>query len=125
MKQLLRFLRGYKLFGAALLAAVGGLALELTRHHAAAHWLLGLVSILEVWPLVWNMWQDVRSGKYGVDILAATAIVTSVILGQYWAAIVVVLMLTGGEALEDFAEHRARRELNDLLEHAPQKARVI
>ena len=36
--------------------------------------------------------------------------------------IVVVLMLTGGEALEDFAEHRARRELDALLKHAPQKA---
>src|SRR3954469_20107659 len=115
MKRSLRFLRGYSLFSIALLTVIVGLVLELSEQHKTAHWLLGIVSILEVWPLVWNMWQDVRSGKYGVDILAATAIVTSVILGQYWAAIVVVLMLTGGEALEDFAEHRARRELNDLL----------
>src|SRR4051812_41668578 len=111
MRRLLRFLREYKLFGIALLAGVAGLVLEFTGYPAIAHWLLSVVSIAELLLLLWNMWQDVRSGKYGVDILAATAIVTSVILGEYWAGIVVVLMITGGEALEDFAEHRAKREL--------------
>ena len=118
-------MRHYYLFSAALLAVVVGLVLELTGQHMAAHWLLGIVSIMEVLPLVWDMWQDVRSGRYGIDILAATAIVTSVILGQYWAGVVVVLMLTGGTALEDFAEHRAKNELDALLAHAPQMAHVL
>ncbi|HSX45934.1 MAG TPA: heavy metal translocating P-type ATPase [Candidatus Saccharimonadia bacterium] len=125
MKRLLGFVRHYYLFSAALLAVIIGLVLELTGQHTAAYWLLGIVSIAEVFPLVWDMWQDVRSGRYGIDILAATAIVASVLLGQYWAGIVVVLMLTGGEGLEDFAEHRAKRELDTLLKHAPQKAHVI
>ncbi|MGG7382293.1 hypothetical protein ACQ7B2_27245, partial [Escherichia coli] len=51
--------------------------------------------------------------------------VTSVILHQQWAAIVIVLMLTGGEALEDFAERRAHRELTELLKRAPQQAHVL
>jgi len=71
------------------------------------------------------MIQDVRAGSYGIDILAVTAIVTSVLLKEYWAAIVVVLMLTGGESLEDYAEHRARKELDSLLKHAPRKATVL
>lgn len=125
MKRLLRLFRDYKLFGLALLTVVAGLALELTKHPTIAHWLLGIVAIIEVMPLLWSMWQDLRAGTYGIDILAASAIVTSVILGQYWAGIVVVLMLTGGEALEDYAEHRARRELDALLKHAPQKAHVL
>jgi heavy metal translocating P-type ATPase len=125
MKRALRFLREYELFSIALLTVIAGLALELTKHHGLAHWLLAIVAIGEVCPLLWDMWQDLRSGKYGIDILAATAIIASVILGQYWAAIVVVLMLTGGEGLEDFAEHRAKRELDALLEHAPQIAHVI
>src|SRR5579884_1735738 len=125
MRRLFGFLRHYYLFSAALIAVIAGLVLELTGRHAAAHWLLGVVAIAEVLPLVWDMWQDLRSGRYGIDILAATAIVTSDILGQYWAGIVVVLMLTGGEGLEHYAEHRARNELDALLEHAPQKAHVI
>jgi heavy metal translocating P-type ATPase len=125
MKRLLKFLWHYNLFSAALLTVIAGLVLELAGWPAAAHWLLGIVAIVELMPLTWNMWQDLQSGKYGIDILAATAIVTSVILGQYWAAIVVVLMLTGGEGLEHFAEHRAKRELDALLQHAPRKARVV
>ncbi|HTB48474.1 MAG TPA: heavy metal translocating P-type ATPase [Verrucomicrobiae bacterium] len=125
MKRLLQFSREYRLFGAALLTVIIGLVLQFTHQHTAARWLLSSVAIIEVLPLVWSMWQDVRSGKYGIDILAATAIIVSVILGQYWAAIVVVLMLTGGETLEDYAEHRARSELDALLAHAPQQAHVI
>jgi heavy metal translocating P-type ATPase len=125
MKRLVQFLRDYKLFALAILTVIIGIALELTKHHTAAHWLLSIVAIAETLPLLWDMLQDVRSGRYGIDILAATAIITSVILGQYWAAIVIVLMLTGGESLEDYAEHRAKAELDALLKHAPQTANVI
>lgn len=125
MKRLLRFSLDYKLFSIALLAVIASLVLELTKQSTIAHWVLAVAAIGETCPLVWDMWQDLRSGKYGIDILAATAIITSVVLGQYWAGIVVVLMLTGGEALEDFAEHRAKSELDALLRHAPHVAHVI
>lgn len=125
LKRSVRFLREYKLFGLAVIGIIAGLALQFTGQKTASHWVLGVISIIEVLPLGWNMLQDIRSGRYGIDILAATAIVASVILGQYWAAIVVVLMLTGGEALEDFAHHRAQTELDELLKHAPQKAKVV
>jgi heavy metal translocating P-type ATPase len=125
MRRVIRFIVEYRLFSIAAIAALIGLILQLAKYHLAVHWLLGIVAILEVFPLLWDMWQDVRQGSYGIDILAATAIVASVILQQYWAAIVVVLMLTGGGSLEDFAEHRAKSELSALLEHAPQTARVL
>ncbi len=125
MKRFLRLVWDYRLFSLASVTVIAGLILELAGRHTAAHWLLGIVSIVEVLPLGWDMWQDVRSGRYGIDILAATAIITSVLLGQYWAGMVVVLMLTGGEGLEDFAEHRARTELDALLKHAPETAHVI
>jgi heavy metal translocating P-type ATPase len=125
MKRLIRFGRTYKLFSVTVLAVIIGLVLELAGLHTLAHWLLSIVAIGAAVPLLWDMWQDFRAGKYGIDILAATAIITSVILGQYWAAVVVVLMLSGGESLEDYAEHRAKSELDDLLERAPRTAHVI
>jgi heavy metal translocating P-type ATPase len=125
LKRLLKEAWHYRLFSLALLTVIVGIVLELAGLPTAAHWLLAIVSVLELLPLVWNMWRDIQSGKYGIDILAATAIITSVILGQYWAAIVVVLMLTGGEGLEHYAEHRAKRELDTLLKHAPRRAHVV
>ena len=69
-----------------------------------------------------SMIRALRRGTWGIDILAVTAIVATVVLGDYWAALVVVLMLTGGEALADSASQRARRELGALHDRAPRFA---
>lgn len=124
-KKALGFIWTYRWLSLAILAAATSLVLQLTDHHTAAAWVLGTVSIIEVIPLLWGMWEDLHAGSYGIDILAATAIVFSVILGQSWAAIVIVIMLTGGESLEAFAERRAHRELNTLLKQAPSIAHLI
>lgn len=118
-------MRHYKLFGLTALSVIAGLILQAFSQKTATHWLLGTVSIIAALPLLWDMVTDLRSGKYGIDILAVTAIVVSVLLKEYWAGIVVVLMLTGGEALEDNAEHRAKSELDALLAHAPRKALLL
>lgn len=125
MKNIRPFLRQYKLFSYALVAGLVGLGLYLLGYQTAAKWFITGVVVVEAFPLLYKMLQDARSGSYGIDILAATAIIVSLILGEYWAALVIVLMLTGGESLEDYAERRARRELDSLLERAPQKAHLI
>ena len=125
MKRFWHFIRTYWLFVLALLATViAGELYFIGNMYAAAYWVLGVVSLFEVLPLLWGMVKDLRNGAYGIDILAATAVVTSVVMKQYWAGIVIVLMLTGGEALEDYAERRAKRELDALLTRAPQKAHL-
>lgn len=125
MKRALRLFAQYKLLTLAVLAAGLGLLLYFTGNREAAKWFVSAVALIEVIPILWSMWQDIKVGKYGIDILAATAIIASVLLGEYWAAIVVVIMYTGGEALESYANFRARAELNALLKRAPQKAHVI
>jgi heavy metal translocating P-type ATPase len=125
MKKLMRFIRGYPLFASALAGAAIALGLDVAGYDTAAHWLLIIIMVCELLPLLWGMLQDIRHGTYGVDILAATAIITAVVMQEYWAGIVIILMLTGGESLENYAEHRAKRELDSLLTKAPQKARVL
>ena len=125
MKKILHFIREYRLFAAGLIAAVAALVFDIMGKDTIAHWILIVTIIAEVIPLLWGMIEDLREGKYGVDILAATAMITAVVMHEYWAGMVIVLMLTGGESLEDYAEHRAKRELDALLTRAPQKARII
>lgn len=119
------FIKEYKAFALVVLVIIVSLALDLTGYDTAAHWLLGTYSILASIPLVWGMIQTLRSGMLGVDLLAVTAIVTSVILGEYWAGIIIVLMLTGGEALEDYAAGRAKTELTALMKNKPTKAHIL
>src|SRR5690606_22992483 len=58
-------------------------------------------------------------------ILAVIAMIATLAVGEYVAALIIVLMLSGGEALEDVAARRARRELSALLERSPQHAHVV
>ena len=125
MKKILRFVKRYYIFSLALLAVIVGGVLYLLKYKTAANWILGTVSILATLPYIYSMYNDLRMGKFGIDILAVTSIVASVLLHQYWAGIIVVLMLSGGESLEDYAEHQAQRELDSLLSNAPVSATVL
>ncbi len=72
-----------------------------------------------------RMIRRLRQGVIGVDVLAVIAIVSTVLVGEFVAALIIVLMLTGGEALEDFAQSRAERELKALLDRAPRIAHRV
>ena len=74
-------------------------------------------------PLLLSLFQHVLKGNFSVDILALLSIVTSIILGQYWVAAIVVLMLSGGQALEAYATRRASSVLSALAKRMPLSAR--
>ncbi|WP_374285921.1 heavy metal translocating P-type ATPase [Lactococcus sp.] len=71
-----------------------------------------------------EMVKTLRSGSYGVDLLAITAIIATLWVGEYWASLIIILMLVGGETLEDYAAGRAHRELSALLQKSPEVAHV-
>ncbi len=75
-------------------------------------------------PLVWELTQGLLQGKFGSDLLAAISIVTSLILGEYVAGTIVVMMLSGGEALESYAVRNASSVLNALAKRMPRVASV-
>lgn len=79
----------------------------------------------QVIPMAKDMINSIREGEFGVDLLAITAIVTSLILGEYITAAVIVLMLTGGESLEAYAEKRAEGELDALMNRQPSRALIL
>ncbi|MEI6481263.1 MAG: heavy metal translocating P-type ATPase [Candidatus Saccharibacteria bacterium] len=123
--KIVRFFKEYKQFGFVIISIVIAGVLSLLGKQSAAHLVLAVSAFANVIPLVWGMVQDLRMGTYGVDILAVTAIVSAVLFKEYWAGIIIVFMLSGGAALEDYAERRAQSELTALLARAPQKAHVI
>jgi len=73
-------------------------------------------------PLCIELIIQLVRGNFGVDILAFLSIVSGVLLHQYWVAAIVILMLSGGKALEEYATRRASSVLRALARRMPQIA---
>jgi len=70
-------------------------------------------------PLVVVLSRKLWAGEFGSDFLAGVSIVTAVLLQQYLVGTIVVLMLSGGTALEEFATRRASHVLDALAKRMP------
>jgi heavy metal translocating P-type ATPase len=73
-------------------------------------------------PLVITLSRKLLAREFGSDLLAGISIVTSVLLGEYLVGSIVVLMLSGGTALEEYASRRASSVLDSLAKRVPQTA---
>jgi heavy metal translocating P-type ATPase len=101
-------------------AAIGiHLVLRISGASAAVDWPLLMALLLGGGPLVVELTINVLRRDFGSDLLAGISIVTSAILGEYLAGTLVVLMLSGGKALEAYAVRRASSALTALARRAP------
>lgn len=75
-------------------------------------------------PLIWDLARQMARGRIGTDLLAGISIVTAVLLGEYLAGTLVVLMLSGGRTLEAYAVRRASSVLRALSQRMPAAAHV-
>src|SRR3974390_1089570 len=73
-------------------------------------------------PMVWTLARKLWAREFGSDLLAGVSIVTAILLHEYLVAAIVVLMLSGGEALEDYATARASSVLDALARRVPSVA---
>jgi heavy metal translocating P-type ATPase len=90
---------------------------------ARALWTIALIGA--GFPVVWRTLRAARHGNYATDLVASLSIVTAAIIGQPLAGLVIVLMQTGGEALERFAERRASAAVRELEKAAPRIAHLV
>jgi heavy metal translocating P-type ATPase len=70
-------------------------------------------------PMVWELLHRIWNRKFGSDLLAGVSIITAILMKEYLVATIVVLMLSGGKALESFATARASSVLDALARRMP------
>ena len=73
-------------------------------------------------PMLYDLWRKLIKREFGSDLLGGVSIITSVLLGEYLAGSIIVLMLAGGEALEDYALRSASSVLAALAKRMPSVA---
>ena len=109
---------------AIAVGAIAGITLHLVLRFAGASEstvLMPLYAVLAFGgiPLTWGLARKALRREFGSDLLAGISIVTSVVLGEYLAGSIVVLMLAGGEALENYALRTASSVLEALARRMP------
>lgn len=117
-----RGLLRYPVVLATLLVGAAGALLWLAGFEAVARWGFVGFALLAALIEAVGMIQQLRRRQFGIDVLAIIAIVSTVVVGEVIAAMIIVLMVSGGKALEDYAQSRAQRELTLLLDREPQTA---
>ena len=125
MAQVPRFLSSYPWLFVALLVGGTGLMVSALGYESFVAWGVSGFALLIALKEGYQMVRSLLKGHVGLDLLAVTAILATILVGEYWASLIIVIMLTGGEALEDAAAHRAERELTALLDRTPQSAHRI
>jgi heavy metal translocating P-type ATPase len=88
----------------------------------ASQWPLFAALVIGGVPLVYELAGKFFKREFGSDLLAGVSILTAVLLGQYLVAAIVVLMLSGGAALEFYATAKASSVLDALAKRMPSVA---
>lgn len=110
-------------FITVLSIAVVALLLEfILKEPYYAKILITVTGIIMSVILLKGMIDVLCSGNFGVDILAISAIAATLAVGNYWASLIILIMITGGDSLEDYAQKKARKDLKSLLDNTPKIA---
>ncbi|MCT6892861.1 MAG: cadmium-translocating P-type ATPase [Bombilactobacillus mellifer] len=90
-----------------------------------ANFLIIISGIIIAFSMLIEMIKVLKSGNFGVDLLAIISITATIIAKNYWAALIILIMLTGGDSLEDFASKKASADLSLLLDNSPKTAHIV
>lgn len=101
------------------------MAIPVLGNPGFGQWLVIALVLIIVADTVRGMIDDLRHGQVGVDLLAVVAILSTVAVHEYWASWAVMLMVTSGEAIEEYAQAKAEHSLTALVEAAPRTAHVV
>ncbi|MEP6775394.1 MAG: heavy metal translocating P-type ATPase [Chloroflexota bacterium] len=108
---------------AALGLVAGSIITWLLDNSEAGNWVWFGALVVAGAPLVWQTLRGMLRGEFASDVVAMLAIVTAVVMYEPFAGLLVTLMQSGGEALDDYGFRRASSSLEALIARAPRTAR--
>ncbi|NMM98626.1 heavy metal translocating P-type ATPase [Bifidobacterium olomucense] len=106
-------------------ASASSIAIPVLGDPGVGQWLVIALVLIIVTDTIRGMIDDIRNGQVGVDLLAVMAMLSTVAVHEYWASWAVTLMITSGEAIEEYAQSKAEHSLTALVKAAPQTAHVV
>jgi heavy metal translocating P-type ATPase len=105
----------------SIVAILGHLVLRFGFHFTPRVYQVPLQATLVLGglPLLYDLSLKLMKREFGSDLLGGMSVITSVLLGEYLAGSIIVLMLAGGDALESYALRSASSVLAALAKRVP------
>ncbi|HYL65790.1 MAG TPA: heavy metal translocating P-type ATPase [Nitrosopumilaceae archaeon] len=101
---------------------VGGIFHWTPNQQELGHWVWFVTLVVGGAPIIWQTIRDMLHRHFASDIVALLAIIAAILMNNAFPGLVIVLMQSGGKALEDHAFKRASSSLDALLAHSPRLA---
>jgi len=101
---------------------IGSIFQWLTNAPDLAHLVWLVVVVTGGTPIIWGTIKGMIHKKFAADIIAMLAILASIITNNPFPGVIIVLMQSGGKALEDYAFYHAQDSLEELLKRSPRVA---
>jgi heavy metal translocating P-type ATPase len=121
-----RIIRRYPIPFFAISGLVAGAILQLVINEPSlARWTWYGTLIIGGAPIVWSTFRGMLHKRFASDVVAMLAIIAAILMDQAFAGVIVVLMQSGGESIEDYGLRRASSSLEALLARAPKLARRV
>jgi heavy metal translocating P-type ATPase len=107
--------------------AIIGLILGLVVHYIfnnqeMGHWIWYITLVIGGIPIVFETIKGIRHGRFASDIVATLAIITAVLTSEAFPGVIIIIMQSGGKALEDYAFRKATTSLDELMRRSPKIA---
>lgn len=107
--------------------AITGLILGTVVHYIfidedTGHWIWFITLVIGGGPIVFETIKEMLHGRFASDIVAMLAITTAIITNEAFPGVIIVIMQSGGKALEDYAFRKATTSLDELMTRSPKIA---
>ncbi len=81
--------------------------------------ILLVVTVVAAVPVLHRIGGELLEGNWSTDLIAVVSILTGIFTGQYVVALIIIVMVSGGEVLESYAVRRASSALDALAQRVP------
>jgi heavy metal translocating P-type ATPase len=122
-RKIITLVKNYPIPVFAIIGLLVGSILQWTpNQHELGHWVWFITLVIGGAPIIWQTVRGMLHRHFASDIVALLAIVTAILLNDAFPGLVIVLMQSGGKALEDHAFKKASSSLDALLSRSPRFA---
>jgi heavy metal translocating P-type ATPase len=123
IRKFILFSKRYPIPAIAIIGLIVGTVVHyIFNDEETGQWIWFITLVIGGAPIVFETIKEMLHGRFASDIVAMLAISTAIITNEAFPGVIIVIMQSGGKALEDYAFRKATTSLDELMTRSPKIA---